>query len=281
MIQYSNNFQAILYSFQGHRQPTSYLNSNRLFHKTFHAGTLPPVNMTVVRRTANRITVNIGTIPDGIDRVIIGYHRLDLGQPVVGQYVNNNKGSSRTFYSLEPGTKYMITAWGLGGGSYRRRSSSPAVVEVTTDQESESMYGMLLFAQYSHGDASQNQHYLICITVPSPPRELTITRVFQDGIELNWIPPNDANGNADKYIITYNENDTRAVFEVLVQTSYYFNLTGLEKGKTYYNIEVFSKNEAGINDEGLALLNSKYCHLPRGQDTHTVHFMGTSLMQTL
>ena len=76
--------------------------------------------------------MNIGTIPDEVDRVIIGYHRLDLGQPVVGQYVNNHKRSSGTFPSLVPGAKYRITAWGLGGSSNRIRSRSPAVVEVTT-----------------------------------------------------------------------------------------------------------------------------------------------------
>ena len=76
--------------------------------------------------------MNIGDIPDRVDRVIIGYHRLDLGQPVVGQFVNNQKRSLITFSSLVPGAKYRITAWGLGGGSDRIRSSSPAVVDVTT-----------------------------------------------------------------------------------------------------------------------------------------------------
>ena len=94
--------------------------------------TLPPVTITGTSSTVNSITVNIGTIPDGVDRVIIGYYRLDLGQPVVGQYVNNNQRDSVTFHSLVPGAKYRITAWGLGGSSNRIRSRSPAVVEVTT-----------------------------------------------------------------------------------------------------------------------------------------------------
>jgi hypothetical protein len=81
--------------------------------------------------------VNIGTIPDGVDRVIIGYHRLDLEQPVVGKYVNNNRKRSITFTWLVPGAKYRITAWGLGGRSDKRRSHSPAVVEVSTNQTSE------------------------------------------------------------------------------------------------------------------------------------------------
>ena len=85
--------------------------------------------------------MNIGTIPSVIERVIIGYHRLDLGVPVVGpgEYVHNGRRSSRTFSSLVPGAKYRITAWGLGGGGDRRRSQSPAVREVTTKEQSELM----------------------------------------------------------------------------------------------------------------------------------------------
>ena len=81
--------------------------------------------------------MNIGTISSGIERVIIGYHRLDLGVPVVGEYGNNPERS--TFSSLVPGAKYRITAWGLGGGGDRRRSESPAVREVTTLEQSELM----------------------------------------------------------------------------------------------------------------------------------------------
>ena len=81
--------------------------------------------------------MKLGTIHSGIDRVIIGYHRLDLGVPVVGKYINNNRRSSNNFSSLVPGAKYKITAWGLGGGDDRRRSESPAVMEVSTMEQSE------------------------------------------------------------------------------------------------------------------------------------------------
>ena len=86
--------------------------------------------------------MNIGTIPSGIDRVIIGYHRLDLGVPVVGEY-GNERSSSRTLSSLVPGAKYRITAWGLGNNNDqdRKRSQSPAVMEVTTMEQSELMQG--------------------------------------------------------------------------------------------------------------------------------------------
>ena len=83
--------------------------------------------------------MNNGIILSGLDRIIIGYHRLDLGVPVVGEFWNNDKVSSITFSSLVPGAKYRITAWELGGGDDRRRSRSPAVREVTTMEQSELM----------------------------------------------------------------------------------------------------------------------------------------------
>ena len=105
--------------------------------ENYLSGTLPPATITGTSSTTDSITVNIGTIPAGVDRVIIGYHRLHLGQPVVGQFVNNNLGKSRTFHSLVPGAKYRITAWGLGGSGNKRRSNSSALVEVTTREQSE------------------------------------------------------------------------------------------------------------------------------------------------
>ena len=101
-------------------------------------GTLPDVSITGTTSTDTSITVNIGTIHSGIDRAIIGYQRLDLGVPVVGEYGNNGVIiRPGTFSSLVPGAKYRITAWGLGGGNDRRRSQSPAVRENTTMDQSE------------------------------------------------------------------------------------------------------------------------------------------------
>ena len=99
---------------------------------TSFTGTLPDVYITSTTSTETSVKVNIVT-----GRDIIGYHRLDLGVSVVGQYGNNPMdGESRTFSSLVPGAKYRITAWGLGGGDDRRRSQSPAVREVTTMDKS-------------------------------------------------------------------------------------------------------------------------------------------------
>ena len=102
-------------------------------------GNLPDVTITGTTSTNTSITAYIGTIPRGIERVIIGYHRLDLGVPVVGEYENNGKDSSRTFSSLVPGAKYRITAWGLGRAEDGKKSQLPAVREVTTMEKSELM----------------------------------------------------------------------------------------------------------------------------------------------
>ena len=102
-------------------------------------GTLPNVSIAGTTSTDTSITVNIGTLPSGIARDIIGYHRLDLGVPVIGEHVNNRMRSSITFSSLVPGAKYRITVWGLGGGDDRRSSQSPDTREVTTIEHSELM----------------------------------------------------------------------------------------------------------------------------------------------
>ena len=103
-------------------------------------GTLPDVSITGTTSTDTSITVYIATIPSGIDRVIIGYHRLDLGVPVVGEYVNNGRIYSRTFSSLVPGAKYRIAAWGLGiPYNNARRSWSPAVRKANIMAKSELM----------------------------------------------------------------------------------------------------------------------------------------------
>ena len=54
-------------------------------------GTLPDVSITGTTSTGTSITVNIGAIPSVKGRVIIGYHRLDLGVPVVGEHRNNGR----------------------------------------------------------------------------------------------------------------------------------------------------------------------------------------------
>ena len=100
---------------------------------------------------------------------------------------------------------------------------------------------------------------ILCVlcTVPSPPRYFTITRVFDDGIELNWIPPREPNGDIQHYIIKYiTQNGTQQEINTTNNINYY-NLTGLARGQTY-NIRAFAVNSAG--DGGGSQPITSYVH---------------------
>ena len=85
---------------------------------------------------------------------------------------------------------------------------------------------------------------MLC-TVPSRPRDLAITRVFDDGIELNWIPPRKPNGDIQHYIIKYTTQDGTQQEINTTNNINYYNLTGLERGQTYNTIRVVAVNSAG------------------------------------
>ena len=90
---------------------------------------------------------------------------------------------------------------------------------------------------------------------PSAPRFPCILRESRYGIELNWVPPMEPNG--DVYYLIDDGNIT-------VNTSSestYFNLTGLQRGVTY-NITVVAVNSAGRNDTGTVL---NYTHNPQSK----------------
>ena len=106
---------------------------------TTSVGNLPRVSVSVTRRTTNSIALDISRSSRSIGSVIVGIHRLDFGQPVLGRYTKRSAGRSSfpvTFPSLVPGAKYRITAWGLESEDMRR-SRSPTVVEVTTMPQGE------------------------------------------------------------------------------------------------------------------------------------------------
>ena len=85
---------------------------------------------------------------------------------------------------------------------------------------------------------------LLTHTVPSPPRNVTITRVFQDGVELNWLPPTEPNGEVH-YVVEYKREDSGNWTSVnTASDSSHYNLTGLHSG-TSYTIRVVAVNSAG------------------------------------
>ena len=72
---------------------------------------------------------------------------------------------------------------------------------------------------------------------PSLPRYVTITRMFQDGVELNWLPPTEPNGEVH-YVIEYRREDSGNWTSVSTTSdSTHYNLTGLHNG-TNYSIRV-------------------------------------------
>ena len=86
--------------------------------------------------------------------------------------------------------------------------------------------------------------YTLNPTDPSPPRSVTITRVFQDGVELNWLPPTEPNGEVH-YVVEYKREDSGNWTSVNTTSgSTHYNLTGLHSG-TNYTIRVVAVNSAG------------------------------------
>ena len=94
-------------------------------------------------------------------------------------------------------------------------------------------------------------------TGPSSPRQLSITRVLEDGIELNWLPPTEPSGEVH-YVIYYTPDcgieqsiDTRSNLT-------HYNLTGLEMNRVYTNITVQAVNSAGRSDRSAVI--AQYNH---------------------
>ena len=92
-----------------------------------------------------------------------------------------------------------------------------------------------------------SRHTLCCPLTPTDPlspRNVTITRVFEDGVELNWLPPTEPNGEVH-YVIEYKREDSGSWTSVnTTSDSTHYNLTGLHSG-TNYTIRVVAVNSAG------------------------------------
>ena len=83
--------------------------------------------------------------------------------------------------------------------------------------------------------------------VPTPPREVNITRVLQDAIELNWLPPTEPNGEVH-YVIYYTpEGGIEQSIDTGRDLTHY-NLTGLERNRTYTNFAVQAVNIVGKSE---------------------------------
>ena len=95
---------------------------------------------------------------------------------------------------------------------------------------------------------------------PSSPRKVSITREFQDGIELNWLPPTEPNGEVH-YVIYYTpEGGTEQSIDTGSNLTHY-NLTGLERNRVYTNIAVQAVNSVGRSGRGAVV--TQYNHTPQ------------------
>ena len=103
--------------------------------------------------------------------------------------------------------------------------------------------------------------------MPKPPRCLVTTRELDNGIELNWLPPTEPNGEVLHYVIYYTpENGTeRSVDTGSDQTHY--NLTGLERNTVYSHIAVQAVNSAGRSDRSAVIAHNN--HTPPVGKLHT------------
>ena len=101
----------------------------------------------------------------------------------------------------------------------------------------------------------------LCLIGPSSPTFLSIMREFQDGIELNWLPPIEPNGEVH-YVIYYTpEGGTEHSINTGSDLTHY-NLTGLERNRVYTNIAVQAVNSAGRS--GRSAVIAQYNHKPPG-----------------
>ena len=106
-------------------------------------------------------------------------------------------------------------------------------------------------------------YFTVHPTGPSSPRLLSITRVFEDGIELNWLPPTEPNGEVLHYVIYYTpEGDTEPSIDTGSNLTHY-NLTGLERNRVYTNIAVQAVNSVGRSDRSAVI--AQYNHTPPGK----------------
>ena len=113
-------------------------------------------------------------------------------------------------------------------------------------------------------------HHLFS-TAPSFPKMLSITRILEAGIELNWLPPTEPNGEVH-YVIYYTpEGGTKQSIDTGSNLTHY-NLTGLERNRMYTNISVQAVNSAGRSDRSTTII--QYNHpLPGMLCTINMHII--------
>ena len=90
------------------------------------------------------------------------------------------------------------------------------------------------------------------LTVPTQPKKVNVTGVFQESVVLNWLPPTEPNGEVH-YVIYYTpEGGTEQSIDTGSDLTHY-NLTGLERNRVYTNIAVQAVNILGRSNRSVAI----------------------------
>ena len=91
---------------------------------------------------------------------------------------------------------------------------------------------------------------------------LSITRILEAEIELNWLPPTEPNGEVH-YVIYYTpEGATEQSIDTGSDLTHY-NLTGLERNRVYTNISVQAVNSVRRSVRSAVI--AQYNHTPPGE----------------
>ena len=90
--------------------------------------------------------------------------------------------------------------------------------------------------------------------------------MYQDGIELIWLPPTEPNGEVH-YVIYYTpEGGTEQSIDTGSNLTHY-NLTGLERNRVYTNIAVQAVNSAGTSASAVI---DEYNHTPPSEQMYRI-----------
>ena len=95
-------------------------------------------------------------------------------------------------------------------------------------------------------------NFILSHAVPTKPRQVKVTGIFKNSVELNWLPPTEPNGEVH-YVIYYTpEGGTEQSMDTGSDLTHY-NLTGLERNRVYTNIAVQAVNILGRSNRSVVI----------------------------
>ena len=97
-------------------------------------------------------------------------------------------------------------------------------------------------------------------------RQFIITNVFKDGMELNWLPPSEPNGDVH-YVIQYWSDTLLASINTACNQTHY-NITGISSDGLFH-IRVITVNGAGSTPSKFV----NYTHVPGTNGTFEPYYV--------